>query len=404
MERKPFAFAPDNNGHPNTMFAHTSGRDEQVCPVSIPVSGQPASILRTRPLVMAALTDDRVFSLARVPESAALTGTTSQHAEGMLRLDRPNITPLRRAMGPVFGEASIEQDRPRVRRVARGLIAEMQTGPRPADINTYCERFVIAATAAVNTISPEDSQKMFDLSNRVLTRVETPEEQEAVRQAWPEVYAHCAKMIEDKRREPDSGMLSQIITSWDRIEPKLTEDQKLHAMGTVMAGFFTPLGSMSVITEELLGRPDFVAACQENPALWEPVVDEVMRHNPNAHFKFALPRIVTEATEVAGHRFLKGEIVIPSLHAPMHDPEAAERPEEFDPDQRARRRLVFGAGPHLCPGADLSRQWLQIGIQELFDGFAGQELRRTEPRENLVWLAGSMAMPERLLVTWGEVA
>ena len=43
------------------------------------------------------------------------------------------------------------------------------------------------------------------------------------------------------------------------------------------------------------------------------------------------------------------------LAAAQHDPEANERPDEFDPDRETIRHLAFGHGPHFCLGAPLAR-------------------------------------------------
>jgi len=169
------------------------------------------------------------------------------------------------------------------------------------------------------------------------------------------------------------------------------------ASGRILAGFYTPYGILSVAAVELFRRPDVVEACKKDPRLWERAVEELMRYK--AHFNFFLPRVATEDVDLGGVKIRAGEVLLPSLHAAVTDPESLPDPAGFSMHRpRHRHNIVFGAGPHFCPGAALARQWLQVGLERLFSTLPSIHLAK--PYSELEWQPGSISMPKEVLATW----
>lgn len=51
--------------------------------------------------------------------------------------------------------------------------------------------------------------------------------------------------------------------------------------------------------------------------------------------------------------------------AANRDPETFADPDGFDPAGNAEKNLVWGTGPHACPGKDLSMVEIQAFVEEL---------------------------------------
>ncbi len=207
------------------------------------------------------------------------------------------------------------------------------------------------------------------------------------------MYSFCDKLIEEKRKTPDTSIISDVVAALD--QKGLTKDQVLHATTTIINGFPTPFPVLSVATVELLRHPDVINACKKDPSLWQKAVSELLRYK--AHFAFALPRVAMENITLGNETIQSGQVVLPSLTAAGHDPKYTERPDEFDIYQQAHRGSVFGAGSHFCPGAPLSRQWLEVGLQELFTELPN--LRLAVREDQLKWQKGSLSTPETIPVT-----
>ena len=82
--------------------------------------------------------------------------------------------------------------------------------------------------------------------------------------------------------------------------------------------------------------------------------------------EFANSRVTVEDVELGGVLIPKGSPVFSLSNTANRDPEAFERPEEFDIDRGARHHIAFGFGAHQCLGQNLARMELQIVFETLF--------------------------------------
>jgi cytochrome P450 len=390
-----FSFHPQLNGKPQRYFDFSL---DGLYPVRLPASNKKILVVRDAKVVRHVMTDPS-FSLARLdPNEDTVTGTGYQSSSGMLRLDVPHIRRIRHRIVPFFSQQSIAPWRKEVEEVADDLISKLPDGLQPPDLNSrYFEPLVIRAVALSAGITKNESDRLYEFSNRVLVRVESAEDRPRITLAWRELYDYGRALLAKKLRRPDDRLLSKIFAEFKNAG--LSDDEIVAASGTILAGFYTPFGILSVSAVELFQHPDVVEACRENPRLWERTIDELMRYK--AHFNFFLPRVALEDITLRDVRIRAGQVVLPSLHAVVTDPETFTNPCAFNTHrQRARPHLVFGIGPHFCPGAALSRQWLEIGLSRLFTTLLG--LRLAKPHSDLDWQPGSISMPKEVPVIWDQ--
>ncbi|MGB6224976.1 MAG: cytochrome P450, partial [Pseudonocardiaceae bacterium] len=366
--------------------------------VTLPASEKKVFVARDAKTVRLVMADSR-FSLAGLdPNEDTVTGTGYQSSSGMLRQDAPHIRRIRHGIISLFSEQSIAPWRKEVEEVADDLINKLPDRHQPPDLNKrYFEPLVVRAVALSAGITTDESDTLYDFSNRVLVRVETAEDRAGICRAWRELYDYSSDLVNKKLSNPDDRLLSKIFAEFKNT--CLSDDEIVAASGTILAGFYTPFGILSVSAVELFRRPGVVAACQKEPRLWERTVDELMRYK--AHFNFFLPRVATENVTLGDVTIQASQVVLPSLHAAVTDSSSFTNPNVFDAHRpQARCNIVFGAGPHFCPGAALSRQWLQVGLERLFSNLSG--LRLTIPYCALEWLPGSISMPKEVPVTWDK--
>lgn len=81
-------------------------------------------------------------------------------------------------------------------------------------------------------------------------------------------------------------------------------------------------------------------------------------------------RVATRAAEVGGHPVAAGEQLVLNWTAANRDPDAFDGAESFDPQSHAAANLVYGTGPHICPGRPLASLELLVLTRALLD--AGQ--------------------------------
>lgn len=67
----------------------------------------------------------------------------------------------------------------------------------------------------------------------------------------------------------------------------------------------------------------------------------------------------------SGHELPAGHRVVLDWAEANRDPEVFGNPDDFRPDANRPHNLVYGIGPHVCPGRELSTSELRIAVGEL---------------------------------------
>ena len=103
----------------------------------------------------------------------------------------------------------------------------------------------------------------------------------------------------------------------------------------------------------------------------EPEIDEILRSDDPFT---ANRRLATADVEIGGRRIRAGEQVVLNWAAANRDPLAFGDPAAHRPVENASRNLVYGIGPHVCPGRRLATLELRLAIEELLAATAAVEL------------------------------
>jgi cytochrome P450 len=137
------------------------------------------------------------------------------------------------------------------------------------------------------------------------------------------------------------------------------------------AGFVTTTHLFGCGLVLLLERPDALAAVRSGPDAAEPYVEEILRYAPSTHF---LVRYATTDTEISGVPVQKGASIVVAIGAANRDPRRFPNPDVFDPSRPDNHPLTFGAGPHYCLGAALTRAEGKVAFPLLLNRFPGLAL------------------------------
>ncbi len=173
-----------------------------------------------------------------------------------------------------------------------------------------------------------------------------------------------------QRLDPGDGLIGQIIREHgDEIGDF---DLAGLADGAFTGGLETSASMLALGTALLLEHPEWFARLADEPAVAEPVVEELLRYL--SVVQIAFPRFAKKDLEVGGKRVKKGDVVICELTAAGRDPRAGHD-GRFDPTRaNPGRHLAFGHGFHRCVGAELARLELRIAYPALARAFPGLSL------------------------------
>jgi cytochrome P450 len=128
------------------------------------------------------------------------------------------------------------------------------------------------------------------------------------------------------------------------------------------AGFDTSKNVLTLTMYELLDRPEMYRRCAQDSAYCRKVIDETMRFHS-----------VTTTNRLLIEDITYRDVLLPagtSLWFPWstiaRDPEAAEEPDNFEPDRQQRNpHLGFALGAHICLGQFIAKAQLEEGLHQI---------------------------------------
>jgi cytochrome P450 len=217
---------------------------------------------------------------------------------------------------------------------------------------------------------------------------------ERANQATQELRDFYAELIHLRRREPADDLLSALIQSVDAGEHELSDAELISNLIVLFnASFLTTIYLLGSGLPLLLSRPDVTASLPGNEELALDCVHEILRCESPVQF---LTRAAPEDLELAGVPVPKDGVVLLLVGAANRDPDRFADPDTFDPGREKLISLGFGAGPHYCIGAAVSRAEGRIALPMLFQRFPKLQLAGEPVGTGSLFLRGMSSVPVTL--------
>ncbi|MEU4413977.1 cytochrome P450 family protein [Nocardia salmonicida] len=215
-------------------------------------------------------------------------------------------------------------------------------------------------------VSRGDHAQLLDWYKKFFS-VMTPQDERLEVMGGLDVY--FTDLVRQKIADPADDLTSAFVTADEGGEP-LTEEEAIgNIKALVAAGHETTVSLIINTVRALLAEPEQLAKVLAGEVEWKQVIEESLRWDgPVSHL---LMRFATEDIVVGDTVIAKGEGVVMSYRAVGRDTAVhGETADEFDVTRStANRHLAFGYGPHICPGAALSRLEAAIALPALFARF-----------------------------------
>lgn len=281
----------------------------------------------------------------------------------LLGLDPHEHQRLRRMLTPEFTHRRMKRLQPRIVEIVEAQLDAMAAAGPPADLVEFfalpIPSLVICELLGVPYADRDDFQRrsarQLDLS------IPIPERLELQRQGRD----YMGALVDGARAHPGDDILGMLVRDHGA---ELTDDELIGiASLLLLAGHETTSNMLSLGTLALLRHPDQLAAVRDDPDAVAPAVEELMRWLSIVHT--SIPRITTEAVEIAGVAIPAGQLVFASLPSGNRDSQFIDRPEVFDITRGAPGHLGFGHGVHHCLGAPLARMEMQVAFPALLRRF-----------------------------------
>ncbi|MFG2296175.1 cytochrome P450 [Streptomyces sp. NPDC048603] len=353
-------------------------------------SGRPALLITRHEDVTTVLGDDR-FSRAGYAALARPLLARDADSLPLVTADAPQHTRRRRAVLPAFTTRRVRDLRPRLEQLADGLLDTLTAGAGhgTADlVGGYTVPFALRVICEVLGVPFADGDRLRrEVDVLMSTTGHTPEEAASAQARMNDCFTDlvAAKRRAAERGEPASDLLTALVTRPPDDPGRHLTPKEAVALGSgmLMAGYETTGNSFAMCVLLLLRHPGLAARLRAEPALIPGAVEEMLRWS-SLNNTGGAPHLVTEDTVLGGCPVRAGQVVVPLTDAANRDPARFEDPDGFDPDRPdIAGHLAFGHGRHLCPGAELARAELRIGIAALLRRFPVLEL--AVPEDELDW-------------------
>ncbi|MGH3732164.1 MAG: cytochrome P450 [Acidimicrobiales bacterium] len=235
-----------------------------------------------------------------------------------------------------------------------GVISEVLGMPRVkmADLRQAIEDWATLATATLFGVPLEEQ---ITLATRIL-----------------EAHRFCARLIEQRYRNPRGDLLSLVAAGRDSYGLSPREMLSL-VPGLFLAGHETSAHTITSLLWRLLCVPERYEALKADPSLGPRYLEETLRLEAPV---FGMWRIASEDTVLGGETLKAGQRLFLAYIAANRDTTHYSDPDEFSIErERSAPHLAFGRGFHNCVGAPLARLEGKVVLEVVTERLPGLKLK-----------------------------
>lgn len=306
-----------------------------------------------------------------------------------LQYDPPEHDALRRMFTSFFTPVQVKRMEEGIRTQMQDLIAAFRPRGECRFVHELSNRFPV--TVFLNMVGAPLSD--LDMLVGHATKYFRSADRASSDEGFSALVAYAAGLIEERRRNPASDLVSHILASTPNGAP-LTEEEALGAVQFFfLAGLDTVASMLSAIALFLARNPDHYARLVAEPSRIPEAVEELMRiSSPNISERGAKADFMFRGVQMKqGDRV----VLLPQLYG--LDDREVEDPTRVDFDRSVSRHLGFGAGVHRCLGSHLARIELRVFLEEWTKSFPAFSLARgADPK----FVGGIVWVPDEIPLVW----
>ena len=354
------------------------------CPVARPVPGY-AYLSRYRDTRKAFMDYQHLSSRA---ELRALGVVVAEEEKFIGEMDRPLHTTFRRVLTEIFNPATYQALEPFIGEQIDHLLDDLETTGGGDLMDRLAIPLPVAVTLTLLGLPMEDADQlttwMLEMLHSDWITTNRNERGEGLYGGFPELMAYLDARVEECRAAPPeagkAGFLNRVVHMDVGGKPLSTTQTGAQVLNILIAGLSTTTSLLANAVYRLLDIPGLYATVRADRDLVPAVIEESLRYDPPGTF---MMRVADADVTFSGETVRAGEQVILSILSANRDETVFEDPDRFVVDRpwsllgrgALSPHLSFGAGPHTCPGAALSRTEAKIALNKMFDRYAESEIR-----------------------------
>jgi cytochrome P450 len=306
---------------------------------------------------------------------------------GLLRIDPPDHTRIRRLVVKAFTPRTVERLRPKVADLVDTLLtAAAERGDGRIDvIADLAFPLPFAVITEMLGMPPGDQDQLRAWSHTLVQSVDpllAVTKMDEIMEASDRLREVVVEAIAWKRTRPDDDDVLNALIKADDGGERLTDRELIdNVVLLFIAGHETTVNLIGNGTLALLRHPDQADLLRNRPDLDANAVEELLRYDSPVQFS---RRITLRPLTIAGTAINAGEFVLTALGSANRDPaHFGPTADQLDVTRAdANQHVSFGSGVHHCLGAALARLEGREAIPTLFRRFPAMELLDDPPAWN----------------------
>ncbi|MBO0916679.1 cytochrome P450 family protein [Streptomyces laculatispora] len=293
----------------------------------------------------------------------------------MFTVDGAEHRRLRTKTSQALTPRRLEAIRPDIEKFTGELLDALAEGGRDGAVvdlkSVFAQPLPMRVVGMLMGVDPAENA-MLTRQYKAFFSMLTPQDERLALLAELDVF--YAGLVREKAARPTDDLTSALILAEEGGEPLTEEEVVGNLKAMVAAGHETTIGLILNAVRALLAHPEQLRMVLDAEVSWESVIEETLRWDtPTTHL---LMRFAAEDIQVGDDVIAKGEGVVISYRAIGRDFEQhGADADAFDITRPTPiRHMTFGHGPHICPGAALSRVEAGIALPALFARFPALRL------------------------------
>lgn len=286
---------------------------------------------------------------------------------GMLDLEPPDHTRIRRLVSKAFTPRTVERLKPYVERLAGELVDGLVEAGGGDLLRDVAEPLPVAVIAEMLGIPEADRGPLRPWSADICGMYELNPSEAAAKKAVRasvEFSEYLRELIAERRKEPADDLISGLIAAHDE-DDRLTEQEMISTCVLLLnAGHEATVNATVNGWWALFRNPEQLAALRADHSLIPSAVEELMRYDTPLQL---FERWVLDEIEIDGQVIPRGAEIAMLFGSANHDPAVFTDPEHLDLTRRDNPHISFSAGIHYCIGAPLARIELAASMRALLE-------------------------------------
>ncbi|MFD8370559.1 cytochrome P450 [Streptomyces sp. NPDC059688] len=286
---------------------------------------------------------------------------------GMLDLEPPDHTRIRRLVSKAFTPRTVDRLRPYVHGLANELVAALVADGGGDLLTDVAEPLPVAVIAEMLGIPEADRAQLRPWSAAICGMYElNPPEDTAARavRASAEFSDYLRELIAARREKPGEDLISGLIAAHDEGD-RLTEQEMIStAVLLLNAGHEATVNATVNGWWALFRDPGQMAALRADHSLVPSAIEELIRYDTPLQL---FERWVLDDIEIDGTVIPRGAEIAMLFGSANHDPAVFADPGRLDLTRADNPHISFSAGIHYCIGAPLARIELAASMTALLE-------------------------------------